>query len=92
MSINYHHTERISSKITIGEGSRVSNDESESRRAGQGLTQSANRPKSRERYGEMGLPVREHHGAVEARITAIRRMKPALYAGLQPVKTGVMAQ
>ena len=92
MSINHHHIEGIGSKVAGDEGVQASSEESESRPADRGFTQSADQPTTREGHGEMCPPIREHPEAVGARVTAIHRVRPTLPTALQPVKTGVMLQ
>jgi hypothetical protein len=92
MSINHHHIEGIGLEVASDERAQVSSEESKSRPAGRSRTQSANRPTTREGHGETCLPIRERREAVGAGGRAIRRVRSALPASLQPVKTGVMPQ
>jgi len=92
MSVNHHHIEGIGSEIASDERAQVSSEESKSRPAGRSLTQSANRPTTREGRGETYPPIRGRREAVGGWVTAIQRVRPALPASLHPVKTGVMPQ
>ena len=90
MSINHHYIEGIGSKVASDEGAQVSRAESESRLAGRGLAQSANRLTRKKGHGDMCPHIRERREAVGAGVTAIYWVRPALPASLRPVKTGVM--